>query len=212
MARATGLARGQQRALDRLKRVASLPPTYLAGGVAVAFHLGHRRSRDLDLFTFDEAPSLEPFRALTGIPEMDAEVIAETDVALHLRLGDTPIDVVRYRYPLLDPTVPGPRGWPVPSLRDLAAMKLAAIARRGLRRDFWDLMEIVRAGVSLESAGAAYRQRFGRAEADLYHVYRALTFFDDAEREESLPEGMSPRKWREVRSFFEDAAPGLLPR
>src|SRR5437899_2779036 len=41
------------------------------------------------------------------------------------------------------PSVEGPHRFPIASLRDLAAMKLAAIASRGLRRDFWDLYEIL---------------------------------------------------------------------
>jgi len=53
-----------------------LPATYLAGGVAVAVHLGHRRSRDLDLFTYGDAVSIEPFRALTA--EADVELVAAT--------------------------------------------------------------------------------------------------------------------------------------
>ena len=32
---------------------------------------------------------------------------------------------------------------PVASLRDLAAMELAAVAKRGVRREYWDLYEIL---------------------------------------------------------------------
>lgn len=176
----------------------------------MAFHLEHRRSRDLDLFTFSGEVSIEPFKALVT-RDVDAEVVAATDVAIHLRLGATPVDVVRYRYPLLDPPVAGPGGWPTANLRDLAAMKLAAISRRGLRRDFWDLAEMLSAGVSLSQAGEAYRVRFGRSEADLYHVSRALTFFDDAERDPVLPEGMSQRRWAQIRAVFEERAAELVP-
>lgn len=210
MARASGISREQRRALDRLKTAVALPPTYLAGGVAVAHHLAHRRSRDLDLFTYSADVSIEPFKALIATHQ-DSEVVAATDVAIHLRLGPTPIDVVRYRYALLEAPVDGPEGWPTAGLRDLAAMKLAAISRRGLRRDFWDLEEMVRSGLTLVDAGAAYRARFGRAEADLYHVARALTFFDDAERDAIMPEGMSARRWTEIKRFFESRAAELVP-
>lgn len=207
MARAA-LTREQRRALDRLIAARPEPAVYLAGGCAVAVHLGHRRSRDLNLFSFAEL-SFEPYRALTASP--DVAILAETDAALSLRVGDVPVDIVRYPYPLVDPPIVGPGGAPTAGLRDLAAMKLAAIAKRGLRRDFWDLWAIVNAGVTLVEAGEVYKRRFGRSQADLYHVWRALTFFDDAEREPVFPEGLSARRWSTIRRFFEDAARDLLP-
>ena len=78
MARAA-LTREQRRALDRLIAVQPSRAVYLAGGCAVAVHLGHRRSRDLDLFSFAEL-SFEPYRALTASP--DVAVLVETDAAL----------------------------------------------------------------------------------------------------------------------------------
>lgn len=207
MARAA-LTREQRRALDRLIAARPDPAVYLAGGCAVAVHLGHRRSRDLDLFSFAEL-SFEPYRALTTSP--DVAILGETDAALSLRVGDVPVDIVRYPYPLVDPPIAGPGGAPTAGLRDLAAMKLAAIAKRGLRRDFWDLWAIANAGVTLVEAGEVYKRRFGRSQADLYHVWRALTFFDDAEREPVFPEGLSARRWSTIRRFLEDAARELLP-
>ena len=42
-----------------------LPPqTYLAGGTAVALHLGHRLSIDLDFFTPNDLDSLQWFKGL----------------------------------------------------------------------------------------------------------------------------------------------------
>lgn len=99
----------------------------------------------------------------------------------------------------------------VPALLDLATMKLGALSRRGLRRDFWDLAEIVRkGGVSLEEACRAYRERYGVAEADLYHVLRALTWFEDAERDPAYPAGLTESMWGDIRAFFVREAPSLL--
>lgn len=102
--------------------------------------------------------------------------------------------------------------FPVARIQDLGAMKLSAIARRGPRRDFWDLYEILRStpSISLSQVGAAYQRRFKRSEADLYHVARALTFFDDAEADRVYPAGLTPRKWELIKSFFRARAPELL--
>jgi len=120
------------------------------------------------------------------------------------------VDLVRYSYPPLSPPAPGPLGSPVADLKNLAAMKLAAIARRGLRRDFWDLHAICEAGMSLEDACRGYRARFGKTQADLYHVIRALTYFDDAEKEPALPAGLTPDHWDRIRAFFVTSTPPLL--
>ena len=211
MARAARLAREQLRALDRLSRFDALPPTYLAGGGAVAFHLTHRRSRDVDLFTLDPTASLDAFRDLARDPSAEVEITSGTDAALHLRVAGAPVDVVRYPYPLLEAPVEGPVGWPVAGLMDLATMKLVAIARRGIRRDFWDLYAIVQSGIALQEAGLAYRRRFAKAESDLYHVWKSLTYFDDAERDPVFPQGMSERRWRQVKRFFDERAAELVP-
>lgn len=121
------------------------------------------------------------------------------------------IDLVRYPYARLQaPQKKTKAGVPVAGLLDLAAMKLAALARRGLRRDFWDLFVILDSGISLKEAGRAYVRRFGLAQPDLYHVARSLTYFADAEKDPVYPEGLSRREWERIKSFFGAEASKLL--
>ena len=89
-------------------------------------------------------------------------------------------------------------------------MKLAAIARRGLRRDFWDLYALVQAGLPLREMADAYQAKFGTKEADLYHALRTLTYFADAEKDPELPRGLSARRWEAIKAFFRAEAPRLL--
>lgn len=103
-----------------------------------------------------------------------------------------------------------PHGVAVAGLRDLAAMKLSTIAGRGLRRDFWDLHEISSRAVPLRDAGDAYVQLFGVARADLYHVMRSLTWFEDAEKDPSFPVGLTVKHWTEIKAWFRREAPALL--
>lgn len=208
MGQPAGLAPEQLRALDRL-RGATGEGFYLAGGSAVAFHLGHRTSHDLDLFALEEGASFDAF--YSAAREDDAiEVIAGGDTTMQLRVEGVPIDVVRYPYPPLDPPTAGPGGFPVAGLRDLAVMKLAAVARRGLRRDFWDLMVIVEAGLTLDQLAADYLERFGRSQPDLYHVWKSLTYFDDAEKDPVLPRGMDESLWQRIKSFWEENARAVV--
>ena len=60
------------------------------------------------------------------------------------------------------------------------------------------------------AGGEAYVRRFGVAEADLYHVLRSLTYFEDAERDPILPRGMLAAEWLAIKGFFQEQAPAVL--
>jgi len=92
-------------------------------------------------------------------------------------------------------------------------MKLAAIATRGIRRDFWDLHEILASGrCTLQQSMVDYATKFGVAESDLYHVLKALSWFDDAERDEVFPRGLTKGHWKTIVRYFELAARRELER
>jgi hypothetical protein len=207
---AATLTVGQRGALARLKRRGVLDGLYLAGGVAVAHHLGHRRSNDLDLFSSKPHLDLERLRR-NATESLDAEVIAQSDATLKLRVGSAMIDIVSYPYRTLVRPLPGPEGVLVAGVRDLAVMKLAAIAKRGVHRDYWDLYEILkRTRLTLHRVCEDYLRKFGVSEADLYHVLRALNWFEDAEANVLLPRGLTRAKWREIRAWFEQQVPREL--
>jgi predicted nucleotidyltransferase component of viral defense system len=192
----------QRRALAKLRQAGLLEGLVLVGGTAVAYHLGHRISNDLDLFSTDPSFDLDEVRR-RAVASLDAETISQSDATLKLRLSDAVVDVVRYPFPSLGRSKTGVEGVKVASLRDLATMKLAAIAKRGVRRDYWDLYEILtRTRLTLRAACRDYIRKFGVSESDLYHVLRALSWFEDAEADPSTPRGLSRKKWREIREWF----------
>jgi hypothetical protein len=177
---------------------------YLAGGTALGLHLAHRRSLDLDLFRTRE------FDADTMVSELAGAGVRLGSVRTSRASIRADVEGVRtnllcFPYAPLDPFEPSPEGVPVASLRDVAAMKIEAIAARGARRDFYDLYFICHAGLSLDQVLSAHRERFARADPDPYHRLRALTFFDDAERE---PEPMLLKvvDFTAVRAFFAEEA------
>jgi len=210
MGRAKPLAEQQRRALDRLSRVPEIARYYLAGGTAVAVQLEHRQSRDLDLFSRERDVELETLKDSLDEAFDMVVVVRETDAALHLLCDGVPMDFVRYPYPpLLEPTDTG-LGVRVASLVDLGVMKLSAIAKRGLRRDFWDLVAILDSGISLRELGSAYSKRFGVRMSDLYHVARALTYFGDAEKDPAMPAGMNEDLWHGIQARMRAEAPALI--
>jgi hypothetical protein len=172
-------------------------------GRPLALAKGHRRALD----RLKAVPGLRGFY-LAGGSALTAHLGHRRSADLDLFSTSS----VRYPYAPLDRPKPGADGFPLASLRDLAVMKLAAIARRGLKRDFWDLHEILSTGMTLTAATTAYRRRFERSAADLYAVLRALTFFDDAEADPTFPRGLTRRHRAEIKRFFQVEAPRLLRR
>jgi hypothetical protein len=83
----------------------------------------------------------------------------------------------------------------------LLATKLHAILDRGTRRDFFDLYVILRRNsLGIAECLSALRQVF-RQEVNDGLLLRAVTYFDDAEREASLP-GEGQGDWELVKDFF----------
>lgn len=210
MGGATGLSKEQLVALDRIAKLPQAKSLYLAGGSAIAVHFDHRRSEDLDIFSAVPNVDLHAVRASLALSVPSLVVRGETDVMLKVAADGAIIDIVRYPYAPLEPPTPGPGGVLLASVRDLAAMKLSAISSRGIRRDFWDTFVMARSGHSLELMAADFRTKFGKEASDLYHVVRALTYFDDAEADPIFPRGMTPALWKEVRTYFMREAPRLL--
>ncbi len=210
MEEASRLAEGQRRAPARLSAVPEATELYLASGTAVALHLGHRRSIDLDLFTSKDVPDTERHKRAILVCCPDARLLADGTATSRLELEGVPIDLVAYPYPPLEALEEGPSGIPIASPLDLAVMKLAAIARRGLRRDLWDLKVLVEGPVALRECAQAYTKRYGRAAADLYHVSRALTWFEDAEADDLFPAGLSEAGWEDIKRFWRERARELI--
>jgi len=203
-----GITSEQEAALRRLRPVLA-PESYLAGGVAIALTLGHRYSRDLDIFVpvdFDAERLSERLQAEV----LDVRMTGTAHSTLHLEVSGVPTSILGYRYPLLhEPQHHAALGVRVASLEDLLCMKLSAIASRGLARDFWDLWELLEHGVaagSLSTALALYQEKF--ASDDVGHVVRSLAYFDDAEAG-PLPRGLNQNHWSQIRRSIEERVRSL---
>jgi hypothetical protein len=201
------LTRSQQTLLELLSRTAEVRTFYLAGGTAVALHLGHRRSRDLDLFRSKDFLPQDLLTVLRDTGEL--EVLQEAAGTLTVMLRGVPVSFFRYDYPLLRPLRETPWGLLLAEPEDIAAMKLAALAGRGSRKDFVDLYFYAREVEPLEVAFRRFREKLSGVNVDPYHLLRSLTFFDDAEPE-AMPELLRPVAWDEIKAFFRAEASRLF--
>jgi hypothetical protein len=201
----TAITEGCRQALDFLCYQPFIRDFYLAGGTALALHIGHRISTDLNWFSTDcrlLTPERDQIRlALSG--DARFEVASEQDGALFTRLFGTDVSFLHQHHPLLELTVEY-RGVQLASPTDIGLMKLAAINSRGTRRDFVDvycLRKIVALDRLLELAARKYADR----PSFLAVAARALAYFDDAEQQ-PMPRLLQPVRWSEVRAYCEESA------
>jgi hypothetical protein len=181
-----------------------LKEAYLAGGTAAALQLGHRISRDLDFFTeqsFDEK-QLAPALATLGVQKLAFDV-----QTIYGIFCDVPFSYFYYKYPLLAKPHTF-EGISIADLDDIAAMKIDAIATRGIKRDFIDLYCIIQSrGISLNTIISFYEQKYGMERDMVIHALRSLTYFEDAEKnnlQDRPLELLQKLDWEEVKRFFRE--------
>ena len=195
------LPHSQKRVLQLLGPFTHQHGFYLAGGTALAIHLGHRRSQDLDWFTTGRIPdalSLATSIREEGIPLEVRQVARGT---LNGAVFKIPVSFFEYQYPLLQKEISWSEvGCRLASLPDIACMKLSAIAQRGHKKDFVDLYALGIKSFSLKQMLGFYQKRFSLK--DIGHVLFALTYFDDAERER-MPVMAWGTQWKTIQTTIQ---------
>jgi hypothetical protein len=166
---------------------------FVIGGQAVRCFAPYRPSRDVD-FGVGSAAHLEEL--LARLRESgEVELQERSDDTVHLSWNG-----IRVSLFVLEQLVPFVEERHL-DLTALLATKLHAILDRGLRRDFFDLyvlLEQERLGVA---ALLAAIRKVVRGEIDDGLLLRALTYFDDADREAALP-AEGARDWGTVKEYF----------
>ena len=200
------LTGAQQSLLELLTRIGEVRTFYLAGGTALALHLGHRRSRDFDFFRDRDFLPQDLLSRLRDAGE--PTVLQEAAGTLSVLLGGVPTSFFHYDYPLLRPLVDSPWGVLLADVDDIAAMKISALAGRGSRKDFVDLYVYARDVAPLDQAFVRFREKYRGVTVDPYHLLRSLSFFEDAEAE-AMPEVLGDIPWEIVKAFFRAEAARL---
>jgi hypothetical protein len=196
---------GTEQTLRALRDRGLIEGSYLAGGTGLALRFGHRLSVDLDFFIpwlFDEGALLARVQAMP-----DFSLVAKAPHTIHAAVQGTKVSFLGYPYPALFP----PARFldvPVADPRDIACMKVSAIASRGTKRDFIDLY------MASERFGLAeilnwFARKYTQTGYNRIHVLKSLTFFGDAEKD-PMPRMLVPLAWDDVVRFFKREAPGLL--
>ncbi len=91
----------------------------------------------------------------------------------------------------------------IADIRDIACMKLDALASRGTKRDFVDIYCIAQTGLTLPEMIALFEKKYAELNYNLLHLKKSLVFFDDAEHD-PMPRMIKEIAWREVKKFFQE--------
>lgn len=174
---------------------------YLTGGGALAgYHLGHRETHDLDLFTLEPIMD-EGVRALrqaapdVGASWQEVRTAPEFRRVLLSRDDDSVIvDLVIEHTEQAHPEKPARGSVRVDPAEEILANRLCALLGRAENRDLVDVRALEGLGLSLADALAAgERKDGGLTPAQLAWVLSQITIGDDAK----LPGGVAPAELRE---------------
>jgi len=185
--------------LDVLMENKELKNLRLVGGTALALQLGHRNSVDIDLFGNHKHASDYLDLIISKILNVQSQK-GSRDIRAYMTDG-IKIDIVRYHYPWLDREVliDGIR---MASIRDIAAMKVAAITNRGSKKDFIDLYVLLD-HFTLSEILVLYQQKI--SDSNEWLALKSISYFDDADQQ-PMPKLFIDISWQEIKDRIISAA------
>lgn len=180
-----------------LEKIAESPIAehfYLVGGTALAIHLGHRMSVDLDWFSFPDFANDELKQVLSKLGNF--ELTGEDKGTIHGILDRVRISFLYYPYKLLYPLVRFGNA-KLADERDIASMKIDAISSRGSKKDFFDLYVLLEK-YSLAELIGFFEKKYENIKFNKLHILKSLIFFENAEQE-PMPVLLKPIEWEDVK-------------
>lgn len=205
------LPRDTRRALDFLSEQAWLRRSrwYLAGGTALALHVGHRQSLDLDFFSqradFSPGTVTRHFRSAEWASDFFREG------ALYGRLFGAKASFIAYPFFIPHDAY----GWygnvRVLSLRDIAVMKIVAISQRGRKRDFIDLCWYAKNREPLLDIFLRLPKQYPTVAHDYHHILKSFLYFEDAEKD-PMPKLFFDADWKIVKAYFRREIPEIAKK
>ena len=180
--------------LINLQRLDILKSTRLVGGTALALQLGHRLSIDLDFFgkIEEDTESIVENLLTQGF---DVKIESNSKHIHVFKINGIKTDMVNYRYAWIDDMIEDGE-IRLASLKDIAAMKVAAITNRGTKKDFIDIYFLLNY-FSLNAIMGFYLEKF--PEGSTFLAYKSLSYFTDAEKQ-AMPKMLIPTNWDKVKN------------
>ena len=187
-----------QRVLKELIKYDFLTKYVLVGGSALSLHLCHRKSEDLDFFTYENSFDVnEILRLLKHFK--NSKVLNRTDKLIDVLLDGVKVTFFNAKWDFLKPVKISNLN--VATLEQIAIMKTNVLFLRAKYRDYYDLYFLIkRFGLR-----KVYEMSKGVVEGINFKLFAtALLFIDDIEDENiDYLEPEQKLSLHKIRDFFE---------
>ena len=187
-------------------KVPSLKDFVLVGGTGLALLKGHRMSIDIDLFSANI-----PINPDIILPELErAGKLSQKDIfsyALFLEFDNVKLDILKYAYSWIKPWREE-EGIRVASVEDIMAMKLAAVTKRGSKKDFVDIYFLLKE-FTIQQMLENFMKKYPGAET--YMTVKSLMYFTDADLNE-MPVLLKDKniRWEEMKDVIRKAVKSVI--
>ncbi|MCF6307399.1 MAG: nucleotidyl transferase AbiEii/AbiGii toxin family protein [Flavobacteriaceae bacterium] len=189
--------------LKAIQKMDTFKNLRLVGGTSLALQIGHRISIDIDLFGELTSDKIEIALALKELGEL--KTINLTNNIHVYSLNNIKTDIVNYPYPWLEDEVCEDQ-LILASIKDIAAMKLAAITGRGSKKDFIDIYYLLKV-YSLSEMIQFYEKKYD--DGSKFMVLKSLAYYKDAD-EELMPKMFDIVSWEDIKDYIEQALSNYL--
>ena len=171
----------------------------LVGGSALSMHLCHRKSEDLDFFTYENSFDKKEIYDFLKYFEQK-EILNETNEQIDLLLEGVKVTFFNASWGFLKPDVE--RKFNVASLEQIAAMKINVLFLRAKYRDYYDIYFLVKKSMSLRRLFECGLDVVEGINFKLFSV--ALLYIDDIEDDNiEYLEPIEILDKEEIRDFFQ---------
>lgn len=171
----------------------------LVGGSALSMHLCHRKSEDLDFFTYDDSFDKQAIFAYIQSFENKA-ILNQTEEQVDVLLDGVKVTFFNARWKFLTPVTSNK--FNLSSIEAIAAMKINVLFLRAKYRDYYDIYFLVKSGMSLKKMFECSLDVLDGINFKLFSV--ALLYTDDIEDDTiEYLEPVEVISKEQIRAYFE---------
>jgi hypothetical protein len=171
----------------------------LAGGTALALRYGHRESIDLDLFSsvnFENEKIIEILEQ--NFPAFNFNT-THNAIGVFAHINNVKVDMVNYSRFKIIGDIQEDEHIRILSDKDLIAMKVNAVLRRAVKKDFWDIAELLH-HYSMDDFIKFYTEKYS-TQMLLIGVPAAISYFEDAHNSDP-PVSFNGQTWESIQQFI----------
>lgn len=182
--------------LKELMQIPELKNFNLVGGTALALKYGHRISIDIDMFSTEKIEKEKILLALENHFKSDLFYeFSKMTFAIFCKIKNIKVDLVFYPHKTIG-KIEEIENIRLYSISDIAAMKINAILGRGVKKDFYDLAQILE-NHTLEQVILWHKEKFPN-QMLMISIPNAILYFEDAELSEN-PISINGQTWESVK-------------